>query len=107
MHLGLIIETADPERVSNAFRLANAALTDGHPVSVFFLGDGVESPDVSSKRFSPVDAIREFHAAGGELYACEVCMDARDIEPDVLRPPSPMSDLTDMVERTDETLTIG
>lgn len=107
MHLGLIIETADPEQVSNAFRLANTALADGHSVSAFFLGDGVESPDVSSKQYSPFDAIREFQTAGGELYACEVCMGARDMEPDVLRPPSPMSDLSDMVERTDETLTIG
>jgi len=31
MHLGIVLETNDPERVWNAFRLANTALESDHP----------------------------------------------------------------------------
>lgn len=52
MHLGIILETNDPERVWNGFRLANTALDAGHAVEVFLLGDGVEAPDLEHEKFN-------------------------------------------------------
>ncbi len=107
MHLGLVIETADPERVWNAFRLANTALDEGHTVEVFLLGDGVEAPDLDTGKFNPHGVARKFQQGGGDLLACGTCLDSRDIEPDELRPRSSMADLLGVVETADETMTFG
>ena len=107
MRLGLILETDDPERVWNAFRLANAALDAGHSVETFLLGDGVVAPDLHHEKFNPHGVMRKYTNDDGTLYACGTCMDSRDIEPDDLRPRSTMDDCVTLVENADEVLTIG
>ena len=107
MNLGLIVESDDPERVWNGFRLANTALDEGHTVEAFLLGDGVEAPDVETEKFNPRGVIRKFLNEGGDLYACGTCLDSRDMEPDELRPRSTMADLLQIVEESDKTVTIG
>lgn len=107
MELGLIIESNDPERVWNGFRLANTALEADHSVAAFLLGDGVEAPDVKTEKFNPHGVMRKFANEGGDLYACGTCLDSRDMEPDELRPHSTMADLLEIVEAGDETITIG
>ena len=107
MQIGLIIESNDPERVWNGFRLANTALEADHSVRAFLLGDGVEAPDVETEKFNPHGVIRKFVNEGGELYACGTCLDSRDMEPDELRPRATMSDLLEIVETSDETITVG
>lgn len=107
MHLGLIIESNDAERVWNGFRFANTALEEGHTVKTFLLGDGVEAPDVQTEKFNPHGVMRKYVNGGGELYACGTCLDSRDIEPDDLRPHSTMLDLLEIVEASDKTVTIG
>lgn len=57
MHLGLIIDTNDPERVWNAFRLANEAIEAGHDVETFLLGDGVEAADIETEKFNHWKAV--------------------------------------------------
>ncbi|AGN01360.1 hypothetical protein L593_07065 [Salinarchaeum sp. Harcht-Bsk1] len=107
MHLGIILETNDPERVWNAFRLANTALDADHEVEVFLLGDGVEAPDLEAETFNPHGVMVKYDRAGGELFACGTCMESREIEPDDLRPHSTMGDCLRIVEDADEVLTIG
>lgn len=107
MHLGLIIESKDAERVWNGFRLGITALEADHTVRAFLLGDGVEAPDVQTEKFNPHGVMRKYVKEGGELYACGTCLDSRDMEPDDLRPYSTMSDLLEIVETSDETVTIG
>ncbi|WP_132061235.1 DsrE family protein [Halorussus amylolyticus] len=107
MHLGIILETNDPERVWNGFRLANTALDAEHAVEVFLLGDGVEAPDLKHEKFNPHGVMRKYTQNGGDLFACGTCLDSRDIEPDDLRPHSTMSDCLRIVEEADEVLTIG
>ncbi|MDF9744674.1 DsrE family protein [Natrinema salsiterrestre] len=107
MHLGIIIETNDTERVWNGFRLANTALDAEHTVEVFLLGDGVEAPDLEHEKFNPHGVIRKYTQDGGDLFACGTCLDSRDIDPDDLRPRSTMGDCLRIVEDADEVLTIG
>ena len=107
MDLGVILETNDPERVWNAFRLANTALDEGHTVRTFLLGDGVEAPDLEHEAFNPHGVMVKYARNGGAIDACGTCMDSRDIEPDDLRPRSTMGDCLDVVEDADRLLTIG
>lgn len=107
MHLGVIIETNDPERVWNAFRLANTALEAGHSVETFLLGDGVDAPDLEHEKLNPHGAMRKYTNDDGTLFACGTCMDSRGIDPDELRPQSTMEDCLRIVEEADKVLTIG
>lgn len=107
MQYGIILETDDPERVWNAFRLANTALDEGHDVEVFLLGDGVNAPDLEHEKFNPHGVMRKFANGGGTLLACGTCLDSRDLEPDDLRPRSTMQDCLGVTEAADRLLTIG
>ena len=107
MHLGIILETNDPERVWNGFRLANTALDADHPVEVFLLGDGVEAPDLEYEKFNPHGVMRKFAQNGGTLLACGTCLDSRDLDADEFRPRSTMEDCLGVVEAADKLLTIG
>lgn len=107
MHLGMIVETADSERIWNGFRLANTALDADHTVSVFLLGDGVEAADVETESFNPRGVVQKFTNEGGTLYACGTCLDSRNLESSELRPRSTMEDLLSIVEDADRVVTIG
>ena len=107
MHLGVVLETNDAERIWNAFRLANEALDAGHTVETFLLGDGVEAPDVETDAFNPHGVMVKYVNDGGTLVACGTCLDSRDLDPDDLRPRGTMADLLGIVEDADEVLTIG
>lgn len=65
MDLGIILETNDPERVWNAFRLANTALDADRTVEVFLLGDGVEVPDLEREKFNPHGVMLKYNQNGG------------------------------------------
>ncbi|KAB1198309.1 MULTISPECIES: DsrE family protein [Haloferax] len=107
MHLGLIIETNEAERIWNAFRLANTALDEGNTVEVFLLGDGVEAQDIETEAFNPSGVMQQYVNKGGELFACGTCLDSRGLEPSELRPHSAMSDLLGIVEHTDKVVSFG
>ncbi|WP_340102184.1 DsrE family protein [Salinibaculum salinum] len=107
MNLGIILETNDPERVWNAFRLANTALDADHTVETFLLGDGVEAPDLEHKKFNPHGVMLRYTQNGGALSACGTCLDSRDLESDELRPRATMSDCLQLVEDAEKVLTIG
>lgn len=107
MQLGLIVETNDPERIWNGFRLANTALDSGDSVEVFLLGDGVEAPDLDPEKFNPSGIMRKYLNEGGTLYACGSCLDSRHLDEDDLRPRSTMDDCHEMIEAADKVFTIG
>ncbi|MFD1589346.1 DsrE family protein [Halorientalis brevis] len=107
MELGIILETNDPERVWNAFRLANTALDADHSVEVFLLGDGVEAPDLDHEKFNPHGVMLKYAQNGGKLFACGTCLDSRDLDADDLRPRASMDDYLRIVEDDEKVLTIG
>ena len=105
--LGIVIETNDPERVWNAFRLGITALEAGHDVSVFLLGAGVESEEITHETFDVRDRMEAFVDAGGDLEACGTCLDLRNEEGSEYCPMSTMTDLLEIVTESDRVLTIG
>ncbi|MFP4590924.1 MAG: DsrE family protein [Halobacteriales archaeon] len=107
MHLGLILETNDPERLWNGLRLGLTALAADHTVETFLLGDAVEAPDVQTDAYNPPGLLRKYRLEGGELLACGTCLDSRDLEADELRPRGAMADLLAIVERADRVVTVG
>ncbi|MDG5818096.1 DsrE family protein [Natronococcus sp. A-GB7] len=107
MQLGIVLETNDPERVWNAFRLANTALDADHAVELFLLGDGVDAPDLEHEKFNPHGVMVNYVRNGGELFACGTCLDSRELSEGELRPRATMGELLSIVEDADEVLTIG
>lgn len=105
--LGIVLETNDPERAWNAFRLGITALEDGLDVSVFLLGAGVEVEELSDEEFDVRDRLLAFDEAGGELLACGTCLEIRQSEGSDVCPISTMSDLLEVVTTSDRVLTIG
>ncbi|TYT61304.1 DsrE family protein [Natrialba swarupiae] len=105
--MGIVLETADPERTWNAFRLGITALEDGHGVSVFLLGEGVEAEEITDDEFDVRDRMEAFVDAGGDLEACGTCLELRNSEGSEYCPMSTMSDLLEVVTSSDRVLTIG
>ncbi|APX98483.1 DsrE family protein (plasmid) [Natronorubrum daqingense] len=105
--MGIVLETADAERAWNALRLGLTALEDGHEVSVFLLGEGVEAEEITDERFDVRDRMEAFVDAGGDLQACGTCLEIRNSEESEYCPMSTMADLLEIVTSTDRVLTIG
>ncbi|WP_440767432.1 DsrE family protein [Natronorubrum sp. DTA7] len=105
--LGIVLETADPERAWNALRLGITAVEDGHEVSVFLLGEGVEAEEITDDQFDVRNRMEAFVDAGGDLQACGTCLEIRNSEESGYCPMSTMSDLLEIVTSSDRVLTIG
>ncbi|THE63221.1 DsrE family protein [Salinadaptatus halalkaliphilus] len=105
--LGIVLETADPERAWNAFRLGITALDEGQEVSVFLLGEGVEAEEITDDQFDVRDRMEAFVDVGGDLQACGTCLDMRNSEESEYCPMSTMADLLEIVTSSDRVLTIG
>ena len=105
--LGIVLETADPERAWNAFRLGLTALEDGLDVSVFLLGEGVEAEEITDDRFDVRNRMEAFDEAGGELLACGTCLEMRRRDGSEVCPISTMNDLLEVVTTSDQVVTIG
>ncbi|WP_209438500.1 DsrE family protein [Natronococcus sp. JC468] len=106
-HIGIVLETSDPERAWNAFRFGITALEDGHDVSAFLLGEGVEAEEIDDEGFDVRDRMEAFDDAGGELLACGTCLEIRNSEGSEVCPVSTMGDLLEVVTTADRVLTIG
>lgn len=105
--LGIVLETSDPERAWNAFRLGITALENGIQVSAFLLGEGVEAEVIEDEAFDVRDRMEAFVDAGGELLACGTCLEIRQGDESEMCPISTMQDLLDVVTNSDRVLTIG
>ncbi|ELY48545.1 DsrE family protein [Natronolimnohabitans innermongolicus] len=105
--IGIVLETADSERAWNALRLGITAAEDGHDVSVFLLGEGVEAEEITDEQFDVRDRMEAFVDAGGDLQACGTCLEIRNSEESEYCSMSTMSDLLEIVTSSDRVLTIG
>ncbi|KDE59691.2 DsrE family protein [Halostagnicola sp. A56] len=105
--MGIVLETSDPERAWNAFRLGITAVESGKDVSVFLLGDGVEAEEITDDQFDVRDRMEAFANAGGELLACGTCLEIRGSDESDVCPISTMHDLLEIVTTADRVLTIG
>ena len=108
MKLGMILQSNKPEHAWNTFRLGITALKAGRQVEVFLMSEGSELDSIAdTKDFGIAAKVAEFKALKGAIYACGSCLKLRGKEASNICPVSTMSDLLDMVERSDKVLVFG
>ncbi len=103
--IGIVISSNDAETVWNAFRLANYSLQQGDTVSIFLLGKGVESPNVSNQDYNVTELMEKFSDTGGKILACGTCLKSRNSEGSKLCPVSTLSDLYAIIKTNKTILT--
>lgn len=103
--LGIVIYSNDPETVWNALRLANYSLSEKDTVSVFLMGKGVEIKSLSTKDYDVNEKLNDFLDSGGKIFACGTCMNSRNLKESKACPISSLSDLYDIIRRSDKLLT--
>ena len=106
MRLGIIVNTNDPESAWNALRLGNEALASGNEATLFLLGNGVEIEDIVDEQFYVSTVLKKFLDNGGNLMACDTCLELRHQEAGVC-PISTMSQLVEMISDSDKIVTFG
>ena len=106
MKLGIIINTNNPETAWNALRLGSTAIDEGHKVSVFFMGSGVEIEEIRSEKFNVAEVLGIFAKSKGNLLACGTCLKVRQQESGVC-PVSTMPQLVQLIADSDKVVTFG
>ncbi len=108
MKLGIILQSNNAEHVWNTFRLGITSLKAGHTVEVFLMSEGSELDTIpDTKDFDIAAKVSEFKELKGSIYACGSCLKIRGKGEGKVCPVSTMSDLLDMVERSDKVLVFG
>jgi len=108
MKLGIILQSNKPEHVWNTFRLGITALKAGRQVEIFLMSEGSELDTIpDTKDFDIAAKVSEFKELKGSIYACGSCLKIRGKGEGNVCPVSTMSDLLDMVERSDKVLVFG
>lgn len=106
MKLAIIINSNDPETAWNALRLGNTALGDGHDVTVFLMGIGVEVEEIKNEKFNVPEVLKKFLDSKGNLLACGTCLKVRQQEAGVC-PISTMPQLVQLIANSDKVVTFG
>jgi len=108
MRLGIVLESNKPEHVWNTFRFANTSLKAGHSVEVVLMSEGVEAEEIpDTNQFDISKKIEEFKSLKGILLACESCLKIRHKSESKICPVTTMTDLLNIVERSDKVLVFG
>ncbi len=103
--IGIVISSNDPETIWNAFRLANYSVEQGDTVSVFLLGKGVESQNISSADFDVKQMMETFSNNKGNIFACGTCLQIRKTGGSKLCPVSTLAELYAIIKQSEIVLT--
>jgi len=106
VRIGLVLNTNNPEKAWNAFRLAVALVLAGHEVRVFLLGAGVEVENIRGDKFNVRTEMERFLNLGGDIMACGTCLKIRHQDSTVC-PVSTINDLVNLIESSDRVIFIG
>lgn len=106
MKLGIIITQTDPESVFNGLRLASFSLDQGDEVRIFLSGKGVEIDRIEDAKFNVKAQAQKVLNAGGQFYACGVCLKLRDSAGSEVCPLSTLKDHYEIVRDSDRLVTI-
>ena len=106
MKLAIVIDTNDPEKAWNALRLGNSAIKEGHEVSIFLMGSGVEIELINDPKYDVAGTLSSFLDARGTLLACGTCLKSRKQESDVC-PISTMAQLVELIAKSDKVISFG
>ena len=105
LKIGIVISTNDAETVWNVLRLANYSYAENDTVSIFLLGKGVEIQSISDKKYDIKGQLSDFLNKGGKILACGTCMRSREMEESKVCPISSLSDLYELIRKSDRVLT--
>src|SRR4030042_446938 len=107
MRLGIIINTHNPETAWNALRLGSTALDEGHKLSVFLIGSGVEMEKIKDEKFNISELLQKFARRKVSLLGCSTCMGLRHQEEAGVILKSNLTDLLKMIADSDKVVTFG
>lgn len=107
MKIGIVLNSSDPETAWNACRFGLTALVDGHEVSMFLLGPGVEIEDIRHEKFDAPSVLKDFLDNGGKILVCGACLDVRGMSSVVTEKKNVMNDLGNLVVDSDKVVTFG
>jgi predicted peroxiredoxin len=103
----------DAERVTVAFLVATAALSQGKHVVIWGTKDAVrlglpgEAAGVACKGCPPLEQLfAQFADGGGELWLCPICVSARDLDDSEKVPNAKIAGATPLWEWIDSTTTV-
>lgn len=65
MNILFIISTNNSEKIYNAFRLANVAVSKGDEVNVFILGEAVLFEKLKDDKFNVIEQVNQYK---GNMY---------------------------------------
>ena len=105
MKLGIVIYSAEPEVVWNAFRLGILARSCEDEVTVFLLAQGVEAESLDTTDFNVSEKILEFVDSGGTILSCGTCLNLRDRTAAEYCKAATMGALYDLIKTSDKTVT--
>jgi uncharacterized protein involved in oxidation of intracellular sulfur len=107
MKIGVVLNTSDPETAWNACRFGLTAIVEGHEVTMFLLGPGVEIEDIRHERFDAPSVLKDFLDNGGKILVCGACLDIREMTSAVADKKNVMNDLVNLVVESDKVVTFG
>jgi hypothetical protein len=103
--IGIVIYSNDSETIWNALRFANYSVSTGDTVSIFLLGKGVDLDTIESNDVNIKEQTETFIKSGGKILACGTCLQSRNNSNPKVCSISTMSDLYDLVRKSQIVLT--
>lgn len=107
MKIGIVLNSSDPETAWNACRFGLTAILEGHEVTMFLLGPGVEIEDIRHEKFDAPSVLKDYLENGGKILVCGACLDVRGIESTITEKKNVMNDLVALVAESDKVVTFG
>lgn len=108
MKLVVILNTKEFETAWNALRLASTLRSQGHDVTLFLMGPGVETESLPDKKpFDVPTQLRRFLELGGKTLSCGTCLTLRKKEASEACPASTVETLAGLVEESDRVVAFG
>ncbi|MDP3956080.1 MAG: DsrE family protein [bacterium] len=108
MKIGIILQSNNPEHISNTFRFGITSLKASHDATIFLMSEGAELDTIAdTEHFDISKKVAEYKELKGDLYACGTCLEIRGKKETGVCPVSTMTDLLKMVEESDKVLVFG
>jgi len=105
MKIGIILETKEYEKAWNAFRFGIIAKKNNHQVKMFLMGEAVECEGLKHEKFDVDKQLNIYLKEGGEILACGICLNSRNLNSTEKCPLSTMVDCVKMVEWAEKVIT--
>lgn len=107
MKIGIVLNSKEAETAWNACRFGLTAILEGHEVTMFLLGPGVEIEDISHEKFDAPGVLKDYLDEGGKVLLCGACLDIRGMESTISEKKNVMEDMVKLVAESDRVIQFG